>query len=578
MAYDTIENEFLDLPKLQTEPPLEFPQLEKFEPGFPEDKIRHGFELSEEYSGPNVVIGEIQSNGVEWQWKTETISAELKDGQVSIQGKTPAFTQFLNNLPKEVIEKIFSWSSKTDEPVIINLETIKADRITPLAKFPSRKEKADVVLRSESNQNSPFQPNFLEILLSPSTDAPYLEYGQNGEPAKLHISALKDWNEESVSDLKKVLSPVTARLFYNGTPILADFVVEEHLSNKNQAQLTNLLITELLQAETSEDVGPAEICAFALLLDPQNEAVVDFLLSQNDLETTLEQIRKHAKHYGFDPETLWHRLQEKLDQPTNLTQAIKLYHRVPKSLLAYPEMLFRDRIAEEIVRSIWNRPQDREQLSKIPQIVPLCQLSNLLDNLQRRLGIPMLKPDIELPPNVALGDFSRLCTEWLDLYQNVMGKFSTQETFCEDLRQSVQNLKKQADERIKEASSRIVLVLDIFALLEAPEILSYQIQNIKFAIPNYVRLKLENWKTNEPEQKANRQRALDLMQWNKNILVFEDSNPDQLKIMDFAERFRENTTYVVTNNRKLIPEGKARNIRVLFPWKCLDELQKVSKS
>ena len=68
------------------------------------------------------------------------------------------------------------------------------------------------------------------------------------------------------------------------------------------------------------------------------------------------------------------------------------------------------------------------------------------------------------------------------------------------------------------------------------------------------------------------------MQWNKNILVFEDSNPDQLKIMDFAERFRENTTYVVTNNRKLIPEGKARNIRVLFPWKCLDELQKVSKS
>ncbi|MBQ6108313.1 MAG: hypothetical protein IJK97_08890, partial [Thermoguttaceae bacterium] len=273
---------------------MEFPQLEKFEPGFPEDKIRHGFELSEEYSGPNVVIGEIQSNGVEWQWKTETISAELKDGQVSIQGKTPAFTQFLNNLPKEVIEKIFSWSSKTDEPVIINLETIKADRITPLAKFPSRKEKADVVLRSESNQNSPFQPNFLEILLSPSTDAPYLEYGQNGEPAKLHISALKDWNEESVSDLKKVLSPVTARLFYNGTPILADFVVEEHLSNKNQAQLTNLLITELLQAETSEDVGPAEICAFALLLDPQNEAVVDFLLSQNDLETTLEQIRKHA--------------------------------------------------------------------------------------------------------------------------------------------------------------------------------------------------------------------------------------------------------------------------------------------
>jgi len=645
MVYDLIEKEFLESPKLLLDPP-EIPHLETYEPGFPEDEIRQQLKLSREYSGPNVVLGEIQLHGVEWLWKTEIIRVELKDGKVLIQGKTSAFTRFLNSLDAETIADFFSWSSQAENPEITNLEALKAERITPLAKFPAQKQHAKVVIHSERTQNTPFQPRFLEILYSDSTTAPYLECAQDGEPAKLHISLLKDWKEESVSDLKTVLSPVTARLYVKGTPILADFIVETTLSEEAQTGLKDQIVAEILRLEPTETIGPAEICACALLIDSKNESVFDFISIQKDLKSLLEQIQKYAEKAEFEMNFICNRLREKLAQPSNLVQAIDLYHSVPESLLPQPETLFRDRIAEEIVRSVWNRPEIRNELNEIPQTKPLCELSFGMAVLQERLGVPMLSEDDQLPENVDYEAFSSACAEWLALHQKAKETFSTRETFCEDLAQSVRNLKIQAEEKIKaeeeiwkeeqiqtqeqiqidekiqanlqkifssdeapqflqwmqnppqkrvpvEMRTRIpsrfsrkhefqsatrglrtVFVLDVNALVEFPEIASFQNPAFHLVVPTCVEEKLRQWRPNAPRQERNIERAFQLLECNRSIYFpnhQESSNLDS--ILAAAEEFAHERMFLVTTDSLLRGLAKDRNFQLLYPSHCFKMLQ-----
>lgn len=625
MPYDTIEKKFLEVQNLLPGPSA-YPHLEIVESGFPENEIRQNLNHVKEYAEANAVIGEIQPNGVEWQWKTETITAELKNGKVTLQGQTQAFTKFLNKLGTEVVADLFAWSSQTEEPVIADLEKLKVDQVTPVSKFPSIKRNARIVLRSEANQNVPFQPGILEILYSNSATVPYLEPAQNEGPAKLHISALKDWNEESASDLKTVLSPVTARLYVNELPILADFIVEASLSNEEQSRLKDQIIAELLRIEMTESIGPAEICACILLLDSKNEAAVDFLMRQDDLEPVLEVLQKYAEKVGLETEPVLNRLQERFAQPSNLEEAINLYRQASRLNFPNPENLFRDRIAEEIVRSIWNRPQVREQLTEIPETASLCQLSTLLDDLQKQLGVPMLKPSIKLPQDVALVEFSSRCEKWLALYQKTAKEFSTQESFCEDLRQSVQNLQTKAKERIKAEteiqnnirkelpasetsqtrthtqksstemrtsdhsrftnqtmpqqttlSSRTVFVLDTKALVEFPEILSFRNPAFLLVVPTCVEKKLNHWLPSAPWQEEHIESAFDYLHSNQTIQVVDHQELSAIdSILAAVADFTHEEVFLVTTNRQLWDLAKERSFQILYPSRCLKMLEEAA--